>query len=42
MVRNLEGRKEERQIGVSVLGEIFVCESVGNLLSPKDVLIFFS
>ena len=34
-------RKEERQIGASVLGEIFICKSVGSLLGPKDALVFF-
>lgn len=31
----------ERQIGVSMLGEIFICESMGILLSPKDILTLF-
>lgn len=36
------GRKEkEREVGVSELGEVFICELVGSLLSPKDTLIFF-
>lgn len=34
-------RKEERQSGASVLGEIFICKLVGSLLSPKDALVFF-
>ena len=32
---------KERQIGASVLGEIFICKLVGSLLGPEDALVFF-